>query len=334
LIYLTIFLASALLVYLFIRISHRYSIFIDCHKSDKPQRFHDVPIPRIGGIGIFVASALSLFSFGAFVFASAFFAFFSGILEDFTGRVSQRIRLVIQTIGAGIFVLIGGVYLHTIGLGFQFPYIIAVILTIFAIVGVTNAVNIIDGLNGLASGVSLSAFGIFAYFTYSLGDSELFGLCMTMIFATLGFFVFNFPRSRVFLGDGGAYFLGFMLACIAILIVDRHNVVSAWFCLSIVIYPIWEVIYSIIRRLSMHGTKATVADKMHLHQVLMRRLRLSNPKASLVIVFAFLPFQIAGLLFYDHGFILFGVIVTFIAFYQFSYSRLTIKNRQKTKGAK
>jgi len=320
------FVASLGLTYFLIFYAHKKNIFIDCHESDKPQRFHDTPTPRAGGLSIFAASIFAAYYYFGLVVAFAVgIAFFSGIIEDLTGNISQRIRLVLQTIAALLLVVIGDIYLKTIGLGFEFPYFLAVVFTVFAIVGVTNAINIIDGLNGLASGVSIAALSIFAIFAYGVGDNEIFYLCLSVIAATAGFLVFNYPKGKVFLGDGGAYYLGFILAAVSILVIARHPEVSAWFCLAVVIYPVWEVIFSIARRRKVAGKKATEPDKMHLHQVLMRSRKLTNPATSILLVGLFLPFQTAGLFFYDKGYILFGIIVSFIICYQLAYTKL-IKN--------
>lgn len=322
------FCASLALNFFLIYYAHKKNLFIDCHESDKPQRFHDMPTPRVGGLGIFIASIFAVYYyFGVLLAIAATIAFFSGIVEDFTGRLSQKSRLVLQSFAAFVFVVIGGVYLKTIGLGLEFPYILALFFTVFAIVGVTNSVNIIDGLNGLASGVSIAALSIFALFAYILGDVQILYLCLSLIAATIGFFVFNFPKGKLFLGDGGAYYLGFMLAAMSILIVYRHPEVSAWFCLSVVIYPVWEVIFSILRRRKALGKRATEPDKMHLHQVLMRSRKLSNPVTAAIIVVSFLPFQIAALFFYSSGYLLFGLILIFILFYQRVYFGLLKKKR-------
>lgn len=322
--YALIFFVAFFATYFLIYYSHKKSIFIDCHESDKPQRFHNEPTPRIGGVGIFVASVISILaSFGAVVSVAVAIAFVSGIAEDLTGRLSQRRRLVIQSIGALIFVFGGGYYLKTIGLGFEFPYLFAIVFTVFAIVGVTNAINIIDGLNGLAGGVSFFAFLSFATLSFVLGDTELFFVCLSLSAAIFGFLVFNFPKGKIFLGDGGAYFLGFMLAVISVMLVGRNQGVSAWFCLAVLIYPIWEVVFSIARRRMAIGKKAMGADKMHLHQVVMRSLRLSNPKAAFVMVALVLPFQVLPLLFYNKGTVLFAIILGFVALYQFLYLYLT-----------
>ncbi len=324
------FFLSCLITYFLIRYSHKKGVFIDCHLSDKPQKFHDAPTPRVGGIAIFAVSIIPVYYYFGFLLSlAAFVVFLSGILEDLRGDLSQKKRLIIQSVGAAIFVIIGDTYLRTIGLGFTFPYALAVVFTIFAIVGVTNAVNIIDGLNGLASGVSISAFAVFTIFAYIVGDMELMYLCLSIVAATLGFFIFNFPRGKIFLGDGGAYYLGFMLACVSILTVARHPEVSAWFCLAVVIYPVWEVVFSIYRRRKAVGKRATEPDKMHLHQVIMRSRKLSNPTASAFLLAAFFPFQLAAIAFHDDGYVLFAVILSFVLVYQFAYTfHLKARKRQ------
>lgn len=316
------FLISIALTYFLIYYSHKKKVFIDCHESDKPQRFHDVPTPRVGGLAIFVASISLIWHFLGFVVAfAASIAFFSGIIEDMKGNISQKTRLLIQSIAALVFVIAGGYYLKTVGMGVEFPYFIAVLFTVFAIVGVTNSINIIDGLNGLASGVSMGAFAVFGIFSLMLGDLHLMWVCAVLFATTLGFFVFNFPAGKIFLGDGGAYYLGFMLSAISVLTVVRHPEVSAWFCLAVVIYPIWEVVFSIYRRRKLSGKKATEPDKMHFHQVFMRSRRLANFKAALLIILCFSPFQSIALFVYNTGYLAFLISVIFIICYQFAYSR-------------
>ena len=323
------FALSIGLTYFLIYYSHKKQIFIDCHESDKPQRFHTVPTPRVGGLGIFAASIFFIwFVFGLTVSLAASIAFFSGIIEDMKGNISQKTRLIVQTIAAAVFVIIGGYHLKTIGMGIEFPYMVALVFTIFAIVGVINSINIIDGLNGLASGVSMGAFAVFGIFSFIVGDADMMLACTALFFATLGFFVFNFPAGKIFLGDGGAYYLGFMLAAISVLTVVRHPEVSAWFCLAVVVYPIWEVVFSIYRRRKLSGKKATEPDKMHLHQALMRSRKLSNPKTAVIIIISFLPFQVLSIFFYNKGYILFGFIAFFVISYQFIYRYVVIPRRQ------
>ncbi|MFN7130403.1 MAG: glycosyltransferase family 4 protein, partial [Brevundimonas sp.] len=111
-----------------------------------------------------------------------------------------------------------------------------------------NAVNIIDGFNGLAAATSMLMFAAFGYVAWALRDPFIVQVCLAMIGALAGFFVWNYPRGRIFLGDGGAYLVGFVLAEVAVLLVVRHPQVSPWFCFLVCAYPVTETLFSIYRR--------------------------------------------------------------------------------------
>ncbi|WP_236096393.1 MraY family glycosyltransferase, partial [Helicobacter sp. MIT 03-1616] len=137
------------------------------------------------------------------------------------------------------------VYLKDLSLGFTLPYIIGLFFTTFALVGVSNAMNIIDGFNGLASGICLLILCAIAYVAYDVQDMEIFYCSLALIGAVFGFFVCNFPFGYIFLGDGGAYFLGFIIGILLVLLTQRQDCISAFFGLSVMIYPVWEVLFSI-----------------------------------------------------------------------------------------
>ena len=145
--------------------------------------------------------------------------------------------------------------------------------TTFALVGVSNAINIIDGFNGLASGVCLLILSGILYVAYDVKDVEIFYCALVLFFGILGFFVCNFPLGKIFLGDGGAYFLGFILGMLLVLLTQRHTKsVSAFFGLSIMIYPVWEVVFSIWRKRFKRKMSATEPDKVHLHMLIFKRI--------------------------------------------------------------
>ncbi|MEM0097965.1 MAG: hypothetical protein QW338_05830, partial [Conexivisphaerales archaeon] len=103
-------------------------------------------------------------------------------------------------------------------------------------------------------------------------DMFLVYICFTMIFAISGFFILNYPYGKIFLGDGGAYFVGFIVATVSILLVERHRQVSAFFPLLLCIYPIFETIFSMYRRKIIRRGKATKADGLHLHTLIYKRV--------------------------------------------------------------
>jgi UDP-N-acetylmuramyl pentapeptide phosphotransferase/UDP-N-acetylglucosamine-1-phosphate transferase len=152
--------------------------------------------------------------------------------------------------------------------------------TIFAITGVANAVNVIDGLNGL-SGINglLASIGL-AAIGWVVDDVFIFQSACLLAGAIAGFFAVNFPSGRIFLGDGGAYLIGLLLALLSVMLVHRNIEVSAWFPLVLLWYPIWETLYSMYRR-KVRGRSTGSADALHLHTLVYRRIvRWKGPAAT------------------------------------------------------
>ena len=203
--------------------------------------------------------------------------FLAGLMEDLTKRISPFIRLVAAFFSAGLGILLLNGVLIRLGLpivdGVLAAYpSLAVLVTVFAVGGVCHSVNIIDGYNGLMGGVSVLASLAFSYVAYQLGDMLLFSVSLSLVAALLGFLVWNFPRGLIFAGDAGAYFVGFMLAELAVLLVARHpQTLSPWFPLLVLIYPIFETVFTIVRR-RQRKMAAGLPDSMHFHQVVYKRL--------------------------------------------------------------
>ncbi|WP_370627611.1 glycosyltransferase family 4 protein [Comamonas sp. Y33R10-2] len=131
--------------------------------------------------------------------------------------------------------------------------------------------NIIDGLNGLTAGTALIILAAFGFVARHVGDIPLAFTCMIIAGAVAGFFLVNWPKGKIFLGDGGAYFLGFTLAWIAVLLPERNHSVSPWTSLLICSYPIIEVGFSVLRRSMREGYSPTEPDFFHLHSLANKR---------------------------------------------------------------
>jgi len=144
--------------------------------------------------------------------------------------------------------------------------------TVLGVAGVANAVNIIDGFNGLASMCVLLMLAGLVYVAFDVGDRAIAWLALAGIGAVLGFFVWNFPAGLVFLGDGGAYFLGFYLAELAILLLHRNPGVSPMFPLLLCMYPVFETLFSIYRKKLLRGMSPGLPDGVHLHMLVFKRL--------------------------------------------------------------
>ena len=249
--------------------------------TDGIQKFHTNPTPRIGGIPIVLAlviawgkSSAEIQTLLAPILFAGMPAFLFGIAEDLTKQIGVVQRLL-ATMASGLLAWwitdysLSRLDIWGVDLLMQFT-LFSVIFTAFAVGGVANAINIIDGFNGYASLTCTIAFIGFALIAFQVGDQNLALVSLILAASVWGFFWVNWPFGKLFLGDGGAYFLGFALAWIAVLLIERNSSVSAFSALLICILPITEVIFSIFRRKvrNLHPGKP---DNLHFHSLLHRR---------------------------------------------------------------
>jgi UDP-N-acetylmuramyl pentapeptide phosphotransferase/UDP-N-acetylglucosamine-1-phosphate transferase len=145
-------------------------------------------------------------------------------------------------------------------------------LTVLAVAGIANAVNIIDGFNGLASVVCICMLLSLGYVALQVNDMFVLIAALMVAGATAGFLIWNYPVGLIFLGDGGAYFIGFMLGELALLLVMRNPQVSTWYAALLLIYPTFETLFSVYRRMFVRGKSPTMPDGIHLHSLIFRRI--------------------------------------------------------------
>lgn len=264
------------------RYSHRWAD----HDLSGPQKFHARPVPRIGGVGMFLGLVACVavaawahhatWRLGALLVACGLPAFLAGLVEDMTKRVSPGKRLLATAASAALGIwLIGATITRTDLPGLDWLVSTALgawVATVFTVAGVANSVNIIDGFNGLSSMCVSLMLLAFAYVAYQVGDVTLALWALAGVGAALGFFVWNFPAGLIFLGDGGAYFLGFYLAEIGILLISRNAEVSPLFPLMVCIYPVFETVFSMYRRKIVRSVPPGLPDGIHLHSLIYRRL--------------------------------------------------------------
>jgi UDP-N-acetylmuramyl pentapeptide phosphotransferase/UDP-N-acetylglucosamine-1-phosphate transferase len=255
------------------------------HDFSGPQKVHTRPVPRVGGLAIIVAIAtaagIGLYGghpaapFLSLLLACSLPAFLAGFVEDLTKRVSPTQRLIATVVSALLGAwLLDAVITRTaiIGLDFLVQFtLIAVLVTAFVIAGVANAINIIDGFNGLASMCVVMMLAGIAYVAFEVGDRLVLVAAVVAIGAVLGFFAWNFPGGHIFLGDGGAYFLGYIVATLGVLLL-RHDEVSPLFPLLLCGYPITETLFSIYRRKLVRGMSPGQPDGLHLHTLFFKRV--------------------------------------------------------------
>ncbi|HMA90293.1 MAG TPA: glycosyltransferase, partial [Burkholderiales bacterium] len=202
--------------------------------------------------------------------------FCGGLYEDLTKRFPAGARLATAFCAAavGFFLLDARITdLDVWGsdwlLGFA---AISFLFTVFAVGGFSHALNIVDGFNGLSAVAALMMLAALAVVATAVSDPTLAQACVVIGASILGFLVWNYPRGTIFLGDGGAYLLGFLIAELAVLLVHRNSQVSPWFALLLLFYPVWETLFSSYRRRVLRGRSPGEADGLHLHTLVYRRL--------------------------------------------------------------
>lgn len=283
--FLVSFGASALLTLLVIKQVILHGPALD---SDflSVQKVHTHSVARIGGLPIFLAIVITtcisyasnppMFPWIMSLLLCSSVAFIGGIVEDYTGNVSALQRLLLTMCAAVIAYFLLDAKLDRIDLPFStltIPYLwIALPLTVVAVAGIANAVNIIDGFNGLASVVTVCMLISLAYVAWQVGDVFVLSAALMVAGATAGFLVWNYPIGLIFLGDGGAYFIGFMLGELTLLLVMRNPDVSTWYAALLLIYPVFETIFSAYRRVFLRGKSPAVPDGIHLHSLIFRRI--------------------------------------------------------------
>jgi UDP-N-acetylmuramyl pentapeptide phosphotransferase/UDP-N-acetylglucosamine-1-phosphate transferase len=257
------------------------------------QTAHETPTPRIGGMGIYLGMliAWSVMPAGetktiaGTIMLAGLPAWLFGMAEDITKRVGVVPRLLATMFSGVLACMFSGVALTRLDLPLVDQMLtwwpLAVAFTAFAVGGVANSINIIDGFHGLASGTSILALLALTALAMLAGDLPLAGVSLVATAAVFGFWLVNYPWGKLFMGDGGAYFTGFVLAWLAVLLPMRNPGTSPWASLMVCAYPFIEVIYSMLRR-RLERKKMGDPDSQHLHSLLSRTVvnqhlgRLSN----------------------------------------------------------
>jgi len=265
------------------------------YSQSMPQRFHAGHVPRLGGIAMMagctagwawivgaerflaVSNQIHLPSAMAFAWwAVALVAVAGGVAEDLTHRLTARWRLAFTVAAGTLAASLLALNIPSLGIAAIQPYWSAMpwlgmALAVFAVAGLPHAFNLIDGYNGLAGIVAMICCFALAYVSLLAGDRQLAGVVLVLAGATAGFLLWNYPRGLIFAGDGGAYLWGVVIAVACIQLVQRYPRVSPWFPVLLLIYPVWETLFSIYRKL-MRGQSPGVADALHFHQLIYRRI--------------------------------------------------------------
>lgn len=277
--------------------------------TDKPdkRRVNKKEMPTIGGVAIYLAYFISMFFFQPLpteqvmpLFLAATVIIITGVIDD-VKELSPKLKMLGILIAALIIYFMGDIKMTTISFPFLDTYQLGILsfpLTIIWILAITNAINLIDGLDGLATGVSiiaLTTMGIIGYFFLNFMNIPLTIMIFTLVFAALGFLPYNFNPAKIFLGDTGALFLGFMISVMSLQGLKNVTFISLIIPIVILGIPITDTVYAMLRRYLNHMPISS-ADKHHMHHRLMS-IGLTHRQTVLTIYTISIIFSIISLLF-------------------------------------
>lgn len=258
------------------------------------RKMHSKPMARAGGFSFFVAFSLLLLvspvdlSFKIPLSLGSILIFITGFLDD-TINLSPFMKL------SGQFLALSVYQFSRELLGKETPIFQSILISIWLIF-ITNATNIIDGLDGLAGGVSASQLICLAVISLFFRNQDVLICTLLLLGAILGFLPRNFPRAKIFMGDCGALFLGFVLGCISSeLFIDNPNLICAISILLIFRVSLYDAVFSFIRR-ALKGKNPFRADKEHFHHKLVK-LGFTKECTTLALVTLSLTFGLLAVLF-------------------------------------
>ena len=266
------------------------------------RKVHKKPMPLFGGLMMFFG-----FLFGYMFFApqntqmlailiAGFIVILTGMIDDIT-PLKARQKMIGQVIAAIIVTLYGDSLLNDItffGFYFDFGWL-AYPLTIIFIVALMNCINFIDGLDGLSCGISTIFFatiGVIAFIMHNIGSLEI-TLTFIMLGACLGFLIFNFNPAKIFMGETGSMFLGFMISVVCLMGFKAVTLTSLVVPMLILAIPILDTLFAIIRRI-IHKKPIYIADKQHLHHQLLNK-KFSQRTTVLIIYAVSILFSLASI---------------------------------------
>ena len=254
----------------------KVAIAIGATDRPDPRKVHQKIMPRLGGLAIYISFMIGFLVLGLVndrttpIIMGSFIIIITGILDD-KFQLSAKVKLMGQIL-ASLLVVLNGVVIEYINIPFggqlELGYL-SIPLTILWIVGITNAINLIDGLDGLAAGVSSIAMITISGMAFLKGDLFVFSLGLILLASTLGFLVHNFYPAKIFMGDTGALFLGFMISVLSLLGFKNVTMISLVIPVIILAVPISDTFFAIIRRF-VNKTPISEPDKSHIHHCLLR----------------------------------------------------------------
>tara|TARA_B100001093_G_C26802197_1_gene1003913 strand:+ start:724 stop:1782 length:1059 start_codon:yes stop_codon:yes gene_type:complete len=272
--HLATLIASFIFIYIIIYLKNNFSFLNEPPVSEK-RKLHTTDVTRIGGI-VFFSNLIILFYINDIyiknIFIFGFTILILGLFEDIYQNISKYFRLMLLFSLCAIFVDFNNFIIED----FEYNYLrnildshnyLKIFFSILGLVILINGFNFIDGLNGLLLGTSIIILITFAF--YSLNDqSELLPIIIALLIPIIILFLINFFGGVILAGDGGSYYIGFILGSISILM-SNYGILGSFEVACIIFYPVMEITCSITRRI-LSFSNPLKPDGLHLHQLLFR----------------------------------------------------------------
>ena len=302
---LEILIITYLVSFFLVFVSKKVALHVGALDYPNERKVHKKPMPRLGGLAIYGAFLFGYIMYGSIttqmlsILIGSFILVLLGVFDDIK-PIRAKIKLIVQIIVAIIAVFYGKLFFTEIsflGLKLFLPQIVNELISVFFIVGAINAINLIDGLDGLCAGISSIYFitiAIIALILNKAGGLDTI-LCIIMLGSTLGFLTHNFPPAKVFMGDCGSTFLGFMIAVIALLGFKGAMFLSFMIPLAVLAIPILDTLFAIVRRM-LKKQPIFEADKDHMHHQFLK-MNFTQRQTVLIIYLINILFSAAAIFF-------------------------------------
>lgn len=282
----------------------KVAIHVNALDIPNGRKVHTEPMPRLGGLGIYMGFLLGYILFGTMsirmnaILIGSFIIIVTGIVDDIN-PIPAKVKFLFQTIAASVVAFYGQILLNDLSaFGFYIDFgILGYPITIIFIVSIINCINLIDGLDGLAAGLSSIYFmtiGIVIVHWLKVFDLNAV-ITFIMLGSTLGFLCHNFHPAKIFMGDSGSMFLGYIIAVIALLGFKNVTLTTLLAPICLLAIPILDTSFAILRRF-INKKPIDEPDKEHLHHQLLN-LKLSHRNTVLVIYFIDILFAVAMLVY-------------------------------------
>lgn len=322
------FIAAFAISFILTPITRKIGLKYGIYAVENKRTVHHGRIVRIGGLAIYIATVAGILLFGRvdrsmmMILLGGTVVFAGGFIDDMY-NLKPMVKMFFIMVGALIPIFFGNVLLHSISL---FGHKITVesvsyLISFLWVIGVPNAINLIDGLDGLASGISFIVLTTFCVIGSFSSHYHTAYIAAILAGAILAFLPYNFHPAKLFLGDCGALFIGYMIACLSLLGFKTSTFISLGFPVIILFVPLEDTMLAIIRR-KVKGQKISEADRLHLHHIIMYKLGLSHERTVLLLYLVTVLFAVSAIVLYFS--VLWGaVMIALLCFIAWLFIELT-----------